>query len=181
MTILLILFLGLCRGEIISVEMSFIVPASFNSTNFVEVIAQYNEITSNIKNISNPFSGIQSLIQSLGVFPIICIFGTDLNCFNDTNMTRLNDTSYTPYSSSESSQVNPGIIAGSVIGGLCGISLITISIILCVNKKKQIRKNHIIRVKIEHPDTRKPVDTLYKNRLKTYGRYIYHTHKSLQT
>jgi hypothetical protein len=35
MTLLLMLLFGLCRGELISVELSFLVPTDFNSTIFV--------------------------------------------------------------------------------------------------------------------------------------------------
>jgi len=108
---------------------------------------------------------MQALMQSITSYPVICVFGFDVSCYNYTNVTRQEDTSQ---------PVDIAVIAGSVIVSLCGVALITVSIVFCTRIKPH--KKHVIKVRIDHPDKRRAylADMLHKNRLKQNGTYYVH-------
>ena len=171
MTLLLILFLGLCRGEIL-VDIAVVVPDSFNVSSFVNNMVQLsppptlNTTNNSTKNTTNytatyaPF--VLSGLSLNGINSIICV---DSNCYNDNNVTRTGD-SYT------SGSISVDLIAGSVVGGVCGLILIIVGIIFAVRKTPKAKKS-VIRVQVDLPTNGPRAHPLYKNRLQSPGRIIY--------
>jgi hypothetical protein len=138
MNVLILLgLLSLSYGDI-EVEVSFLVDAGYNESNFETLL--YSELNNTRGNVSlnTSLDIFFPSIRSLYVSPILCVLGSNYHCYNDTNVTRYADIN----DGNESIEY--------IMYGVGGFSLVLVVLLFFFLRKKPLEKR-ILAVVIDWP------------------------------
>lgn len=173
------LFFGFVSGvrcDEIFVEVSFGVSADYNESNFYDNLLRPVNVSRTVSNASNVTGNVSlsnasgtpntteppvidspfviplvknPIYRMLNVAPILCVIGFDYNCFNDTNVTRLD--AYYPVPTTDGS-LPVGIIAGTC--ATVAVLAVVLSIWLTGGFKKKpapVEKKLVMPIRIDWP------------------------------